>query len=124
MTYILRHNDDRGMSVSEINSTANAIINAGAETTATLLFGAIYHLIQNPRVMQLLTEEIRGALAAEGEICIMTASRLKYMLTVLDESLRLYPPVPTGLPLVPEEGDVIYGKFVPAGVSTWILSKK
>lgn len=39
------------------------------------------------------------------------------MLGVLEEGMRLYPPVPTSLPrCTPTEGDVIAGSFVPGNV--------
>ena len=39
------------------------------------------------------------------------------MLAVLDEALRLYPPAPGNFHrVVPEEGAVVCGKFVPGGV--------
>lgn len=40
------------------------------------------------------------------------------MLACLNEALRVYPPVPTGLPRVtPAGGRTILGRFVPQGVS-------
>ncbi|OBT38851.1 hypothetical protein VE00_10578 [Pseudogymnoascus sp. WSF 3629] len=114
MTYILRHNDERGMSIPEIEATANAIMIAGSETTATLLSGVTYNLLRKPETLKKLVDEIRGAFATEEEITLIGVGQLKYLLAVLDEGLRMYPPVPVGLPRnVPEQGAVINGKFVP-----------
>ncbi|KFY72655.1 hypothetical protein V499_07239 [Pseudogymnoascus sp. VKM F-103] len=114
MTYILRHNDERGMSIPEIEATANAIMIAGSETTATLLSGVTYHLLKNPETLKKLVGEIRGAFATEEEITLIGVGKLKYLLAVLDEGLRMYPPVPVGLPRnIPAEGAVINGKYVP-----------
>lgn len=122
MSHILRHNDEKGMKVPEIASNSNLLIIAGSETTATLLSGATYHLLRNPRVMERLKQEIRSTFAAESDISIAGVNDLKYMVAVLDESLRMYPPVPIGLPRrVPEAGDFINDKWVPGGVCVILL---
>jgi cytochrome P450 len=122
MSHILRHNDEKGMSFQEIRANANLLILAGSETTATLLSGATYHLLRNPRALRELTDEIRGAFALEEDITMASAGRLEYMLAVLDEALRMYPPVPSGLPRrVPGTGDFINGRWVPGGVCHYTL---
>lgn len=117
-SYILRHNDEKGMTTKEIEVNANLLIIAGSETTATLLSGCTYYLLKNPMVLHKLTREVRGAFKNENEITISEVSRLEYLMAVVDESFRLYPPVPTGLPrIVPKGGEDIDGGFVPEGVS-------
>ncbi|KAG9529486.1 benzoate 4-monooxygenase cytochrome P450, partial [Aureobasidium melanogenum] len=114
-TYILRHNDEKGMTPWEIEVNASLLIIAGSETTATLLSGCTYLLLKNPQALSKLTQEVRSAFQSEQEITIASVSRLEYLLAVLEESFRLYPPAPTGLPrLVPDGGEVIDGAFVPA----------
>ncbi|OBT98661.2 hypothetical protein VE01_03550 [Pseudogymnoascus verrucosus] len=118
MSHILRHNDEKGMKVPEIITNSTLLIVAGSETTATLLSGATYHLLKNPRVMKKLQREIREAFKVEEDIDMAGVNGLEYMLAVLDESFRMYPPVPTGLPRrVPGDGDVINDRWVPGGTS-------
>ncbi|KAK4938717.1 hypothetical protein LTR10_020900 [Elasticomyces elasticus] len=120
-SYILRHNDEKGMSVREIEVNANLLIIAGSETTATLLSGATYYLSLNPRALKKATDEVRLTFQSEDEITIDRAGRLSYLMAVVEESFRLYPPVPTGLPrVVPAGGEVIDGKFVPGGTAVAI----
>jgi len=118
MSSILKHEDDDfAMSVPEIRATSFAVIIAGSETTATLLSGTTYHLLQNPDKLAILTKEVRDAFSSEDEINISSVNKLKYLLAVLDEGLRIYPPVPGGLPRrVPAPGETILGRYVPAGV--------
>lgn len=117
MSYILKHNDEKGMSRPEIRATSFGVIIAGSETTATLLSGTTYHLLHQPEVMKKLVDEVRNSFESESEISLVSVGRLKYMLAVLDEGLRTYPPVPVGLPRrVPPPGEIINGKFVPPGV--------
>ncbi|KFY92053.1 hypothetical protein V500_04337 [Pseudogymnoascus sp. VKM F-4518 (FW-2643)] len=118
MSHILRHNDEKGMKVPEIIVNSALLIVAGSETTATLLSGATYHLLKNPRVMEKLQREIRGAFKEEKDIDIAGVNGLEYLLAVLDEAMRMYPPVPTGLPRrVPGDGDVINDRWVPGGTA-------
>lgn len=106
------------LSFDEIVSNAAALINAGSETTATLLSGTTFYLLRNPDAMKKITEEIRGAFKSESEINFNTVSNLKYTMACLNEGLRVYPPVPTGLPrVIPAGGEVIMDRYVPAKVS-------
>jgi cytochrome P450 len=67
--------------------------------------------------MKKLTSEIRGAFKSEDEIDFVSVSTLPYLLACLDEALRIYPPVPIGLPrVVPKGGASIAGNYVPEKV--------
>jgi cytochrome P450 len=94
------------------------LIIAGSETTATLLSGVTYYLLCNPSALKKLTEEVRTTFQSEEDININSVNRLNYMLACLDEALRIYPPVPIGLPrTVPRGGATITGYYIPEGVS-------
>lgn len=94
------------------------LIIGGSETTATLLSGVTYYLLCNPSTLAKLTTEIRNAFQREDEITITSVGQLPYLLACLDEGLRVYPPVPIGLPrVVPKGGATIAGRFVPEDVS-------
>ena len=77
-----------------------------------------YLLCTNPDALRKLAAEIRGAFKSEDEINFSSVSTLPYLLACLDEALRMYPPVPIGLPrVVPEGGAMIAGHYVPEDVS-------
>lgn len=120
MSYILTHNDkETGMTVPEIQANAYVVIIGGSETTATLLSGATYYLLRNPEVMEKLKTDIRSSFKSEKDITFATVSQLPYLLAVLNETLRIYPPVAAKLPrVVPAEGAIVDGRFVPGG--TWV----
>lgn len=105
------------MSLPEIYANAAVLVIAGSETTATALSGAIYHLLQNPAALQELTTEVRSTFNSEKEINFASVNNLKYMLACIEETLRMYPPVPALVPRrVPKGGADISGKWVPGGV--------
>ena len=123
--YILAANDDKGMSRQEIDVNAFSISTAGSESTATALAGAIFHLLQNPDTYQKLTHEIRATFPTSEAITLSTttAKSLPYLHGVLQETMRLYPPVAVTLPRrVPaeEDGVIIDGRPVPAGTTVGV----
>lgn len=121
MSYVLRYNDEKGMSRAEINATFNILMIAGSETTATLLSGCTYLLHKHPHVLQKLQAEIRGSFSSDEDITMLRVSYLKYLDAVIEESLRLYPPVPIALTRsTPLEGATICGHWVPGNVSVGV----
>lgn len=117
MAYILQADDDRSLSTREMEANAAVLILAGSETTASLLSGFTFYTASNPEIWKKLVEEVRGAFGKYDEIDFMGVSQLKYLNAALEESLRVYPPVPATIPrIVPKGGAMIDGKFVPEGV--------
>lgn len=107
-----------GLGVEEMITLSEVLMIAGSETTATVLSGMLYHLLRNPSCLSRLTHEIRSSFASENDINLNSTTRLQYLHAVLEESMRIYPPVPTSLPRVtPKPGQIICDKFVPAGTS-------
>lgn len=102
----------------EIEQTMRLIMLAGSETTATALSGAVYYLCKHPEIQKKLADEVRTTYKRDDEIDMHNVTNLKYMLTVLDETLRIYPPVSATMPRACHpDGDIILGKPVPGGVS-------
>lgn len=112
-----RTDDGQTLTTEEMASNARLLVLAGSETTATALCGAVYFLASHPEAQITLAKEVRLTFAAEGDIDIFSVNQLRYMLAVLDEAMRMFPPVPSQLPRVCQpEGDVICGHRIPAGV--------
>ena len=117
MSYILRYNDEKGISRDEIDSNFEVFIVAGSDTTANLMMGCTYHLLQNPDVLGRLNAEVRTAFHTAKDINLAALSEMPYLLAVLEESLRIHPPVPAGFARrVLPEGATISDRWVPGGV--------
>lgn len=120
MEQMLKHNsdvDEGGISRAEIHSNTHTLILAGSETTATTLSGAMYRLSTNPDKWDKLSSEIRMAFKDQSEIKLDALIRLPYLQAIIEECLRVYPPVSSGLPrVVPKGGVTICGDFIPEGV--------
>lgn len=107
------------MSQEEIICNMRVLLIAGSETSATLLSGATYFLIQNPQVLHRVQMEVRTVFQEEKDITLrsVNTSSLPYLDAVIQESFRCYPAVPATLPRKTGPGGaVIDGQFVPRNV--------
>jgi cytochrome P450 len=106
---------------------ANALtfLIAGHETTANALTWTLYLLSEQPKVQAWSAEEAREALAAGGDAQDIL-DRLVYLRWVLDEAMRLYPPVPRieRQALADDRlGDLQVGKGDYIGVWPWVVHR-
>ncbi|KAF2187920.1 cytochrome P450 [Zopfia rhizophila CBS 207.26] len=117
LTPVSNTNDSKALTRKEIETKSLVFLIAGSETTATTLSAATYLSLTHPEVWGQLKREVRGAFGNGDEIVIDAInSKLPYMLAMLNETLRFYPPVPTGFGrVVPRGGDTISGYFIPEG---------
>ncbi|RHZ53905.1 cytochrome P450 [Aspergillus thermomutatus] len=101
------------MTTEELVGTFTFLIVSGSETTATVLTGITNYLCHNPRVLKLLTDELRSV-PEEGGLTLASTATMPYLNGVIKEGMRLCHPVPGALSrVVPPEGKVIGGHFVP-----------
>ncbi|KAI1171137.1 cytochrome p450 monooxygenase [Nemania sp. FL0916] len=113
------------LTLEELELNAALLVVAGSETTATLLCGTFYLLGQHPDVLDKVVREVRSSFEREDQIDLISVNGLSYMLATLNETFRLYPPVPIGLPrIVPKGGGNIAGHWIPqdTAVSVWQLA--
>ena len=108
------------MTRAEIMGTCRVLLVAGSETTATLLSGATYYLLENSAALHRVQKELRHALRTPNEInlrSVSTTGLLPYFEAVIQESFRCYPPLPVTLPRNSGSwGAMVDGHFVPPGV--------
>ncbi|TGJ78464.1 hypothetical protein E0Z10_g10302 [Xylaria hypoxylon] len=102
------------MSEKEMMSQTPSLIIAGSETTATSLSGTTWFLLKHPECMAKLQEEVRGAFTSVDEITGDSTVNLRYLHGVIEESLRMFPPIPFSLPRH-SPGAVIDGHYIPEG---------
>ena len=102
-----------------INSMQN--IAAGSDTTSITLRSILYHLMKNPRYYKKLQDEIDEMTVTrtseDEEVKYSEAFKMPYLQAVIKEGLRIHPALAVIHPrIVPEEGAVISGKWLPSGV--------
>lgn len=91
---------------------------AGYETTATSLTWTLYLLARHPGVAEALFEEFQRVLGGR-DLVMADLSALPYARAVLQEAMRLYPPVYT-LPRRTAAEDELGGYLIPAGTPVLI----
>ncbi|KAK0119808.1 hypothetical protein ONS95_011240 [Cadophora gregata] len=116
-SHFLKHRDGI-MTDNDLLSNASLFILAGSETSATLLSGLIHLLLKNPDWMQKVRDEVDAAFKDTSEMTFMKEAQLQYLHACVEETFRVYPPVPMELNRVtPPEGATIDGVFVPGNKS-------
>ncbi|KAI0465973.1 cytochrome P450 monooxygenase-like protein [Xylaria cf. heliscus] len=100
---------------AELKEQARSLILAGSETTATTLTAITFQLLKSPDVLAKLQHEIRSTFTSMDQITGDLTSGLEYLNGVIEEGLRMFPPVMTTLPRH-SPGAVIEGYYIPSGV--------
>ncbi|KAL1606247.1 hypothetical protein SLS60_003649 [Paraconiothyrium brasiliense] len=101
----------------ELYENALTLVVAGSETTATLLSGVVYYLCRHPDVLEKAQKEVRKAFEKDSEITPASVNELEYMIAVLSETLRIFPPSGFGFPrlISSKGGQSVAGGWVPEG---------
>ncbi|KAL4744100.1 cytochrome P450 [Aspergillus similis] len=115
---VMNQKEELRLSRTEMYANSQVFMVAGTETTATALSGLFYQLLQNPDKMEKLVNEVRGNFQKDSDIDMRALEQMQYLNACLEEALRVYPPVPIGLPRVtPDDGLVVCGQYVPGKVA-------
>ncbi|ONM28270.1 Cytochrome P450 71A26 [Zea mays] len=100
---------------------------AATDTSYTTLVWAMAELINHPREMRKVQDEVRAAVGGGGRVTEDHLEELRYLRCVIKETLRLRTPLPL---LVPRETTVdteLLGYHVPAGtrviVNAWAIAR-
>lgn len=113
------------MTKKQIRNELIVLFMAGHETTANVLAWTWYLISQAPDVETKLYDELDQVL--EGRIPEMSdVENLKYTRAILDETMRLYPPVPI-LSREAQAEDTIRNRNIPAGsimlIVPWLIHR-
>jgi len=94
------------------------LIVAGSDTTATTLIYTFYNIAKNPSLAEKIRAELKEKkIENNADMSVSTLQYCDYLNGVINETLRLHPPVPGGVfRNTPKEGVVIDGKQLPGGV--------
>lgn len=105
--------DGKGMNDQQLRDEVLIMFAAGHETTANAMAWAFYELQRHPEVLAKLRTELAQVLGGRAPTAA-DLPRLAYTRMVIDEVLRLYPPVfVTNRQAA--QSDVVYGFHIPAG---------
>lgn len=132
MSHFLRENQQQqgktGMTDAELKIASSILMTAGSDTNATLLCGCLYYVLRDEKVWNHLSMEIRTEYSQEADITFASLQKLPYLNAVIEETLRIYPVVPSTFPRrTASSGATIIDRFVPAdyaiGVNGYAASR-
>ena len=88
---LARDEDGSGLSDAQVRDEVMTLLLAGHETTANTLTWTWYELARNPGVLAALDSEL--ATLGDRDVTIDDLPALPYTLAVIEEAMRLHPPV-------------------------------
>lgn len=96
---------------------------AGSDTTATTLSCLFFLLATDKPACVKLQEEIDIVFPKPAQLDVSKLSKMTYLQACINETLRLFPPVPSGLQrMTPSEGIFIGERFIPGDTIVTIPS--
>jgi cytochrome P450 len=106
--------DDGHMNDRQVRDEALTILMAGHETTASALTFALWLIAKHPEIQQRMCDEITNAIGATPPTAA-DYPKLKYVVQVFAESMRLYPPAWVSARTAIESYTTRTGQFIPKG---------
>ncbi|PON43458.1 Cytochrome P450, E-class, group I [Parasponia andersonii] len=122
-------NGDQGFSLTSDNLKAIIfdIFSAGIETSGAAVDWAMAEMIKNPRIMKKAQEEVREVFSRKGLVDETGLTKMKYLKSVVKETLRLHPPLPLLIPRESRDKCEINGYEIPAKtriiVNAWAIGR-
>ncbi|KAJ7979238.1 Cytochrome P450 [Quillaja saponaria] len=100
---------------------------AGTETSSTTVEWAMSEILKNPKVMEQAQAEVRRVFDKKGYVDETQFHQLNYLRAVIQETMRLHPPLPFLLPRESSERCEISGYEIPANtrviINVWAMGR-
>ncbi|KAF9139202.1 hypothetical protein BGX30_008247 [Mortierella sp. GBA39] len=115
LDHFLSQQDENGFDNKYLRDMLLNFLLAGRDTTASLLSWTTWKLVQHPKVLEKLYQEIVQVIGPDRVPGYEDIKKLKYQKQVINEVLRLCPPVPINPRESVEEDVLPNGYYIPAG---------
>ena len=123
-SWLLKAAEDKGdrEATKWLHGDSRLIIVAGSDTVAIVLTHLFYYLAINPTHVHKLREELEPLMRRGGQpFSIRDVQNAKHLNAVINETLRMHPPVPSGVfRTTPKQGIIVDGVFVPGGANVTV----
>ncbi|KAF6203169.1 hypothetical protein GE061_003586 [Apolygus lucorum] len=103
-----------------LGAQAFVFLIAGFETTSSTIYHLTYLLSQNQDCQEKAREEVNRLLAKHGDYTYEMLRELTYLNYCIDETLRLFPPVPANFRVCTRECTFPDGTTIPKGTAVFI----
>ncbi|KAF9094799.1 hypothetical protein BGX23_001576 [Mortierella sp. AD031] len=115
LDHFLSQQDEDGFDSKYLRDMLLNFLLAGRDTTASLLTWTTWNLVHHPEVIEKLNHEILQVIGPDRVPGYEDIKKLKYQKQVINEVLRLCPPVPFNPRQSVEEDVLPNGHYIPAG---------
>jgi cytochrome P450 family 628 len=101
-----------------LTAETSLLIIAGSDTAASVLTFTMYYLATVPGLAKQLRQELEANnIRDDGSLSIPSLTHLVHLNALINEVLRLWPPVPSGLHRMPPRGGAtVNGRYFPGGI--------
>ncbi|GKV51810.1 hypothetical protein SLEP1_g58434 [Rubroshorea leprosula] len=131
VTSLLKLQENGGLEFPLTDTDIKAVIldifNAGSETSSTIVDWAMAEMIKNPKVLEKAQKEVRRVFDKQGDVDEAGIHELRYLTTVIKETLRLHPSLPLLFPRISREKCEIKGYQIPEKtqviISAWAIAR-
>ncbi|XP_057485896.1 cytochrome P450 71D9-like [Actinidia eriantha] len=128
---LLQHHErganEFSLTINNIKAVILDIFSAGSETSATTVDWAMVEMMKKPRIMKKAQAEVRTVFNGKGNVDETGLQELKYLKSIIKETLRLHPAAPLLLPRECGERCEIYGYEIPVKtkviVNAWAIGR-
>ncbi|VVA25870.1 PREDICTED: cytochrome P450 [Prunus dulcis] len=111
---------DFELTTSNVKAILQDMFVGGSDTSWTAAIWLMSELLQNPRVMKKVQEEVRRVAGRRGYVEESDIKEMKYMTCVIKENLRLHPPAPLLLPREAMSDVKLGGYDIPAKTQVFV----
>ncbi|XVF03639.1 hypothetical protein REPUB_Repub05bG0010400 [Reevesia pubescens] len=123
----LQENGEFSLSDDNIKAILFDIFSGGSETSSTLVEWAMLEMIKNPRVMREAQTEVRQVFEGKGNVDETRIHELKYLKSVIKETLRLHPIFPLLIPRECSKDCEVNGFQIPSKtrviINAWAIGR-
>ncbi|OIW05382.1 hypothetical protein TanjilG_28848 [Lupinus angustifolius] len=121
------NNQDICLTKGNIKAIIHDIFSAGGETSATTIDWAMAEMVRDPRVMKKAQAEVREVFNEKERVDETYINELKYLKSVVKETLRLHPAAPLLLPKECGQACEINGYHIPVKskviINAWAIGR-
>ncbi|CAN0911226.1 Desmethyl-deoxy-podophyllotoxin synthase [Linum grandiflorum] len=115
------------MTMDVIKAVTLELFLAGIETSSTTIEWTMSEMIRHPGVLNKVQEEVRQVFGKNGDVKEDNLHQLKYLDTIIAETLRLHPPIPLLAPREGREHVMLNGRDIPTKtrviVNAWAINR-
>ncbi|KAG8528870.1 uncharacterized protein KY384_006559 [Bacidia gigantensis] len=108
-----------GYDLNVLQGDSQLIIVAGSDTTASTLTNLFYELARKPDLVSKIRDELQPLIKQGGDISDQKLQTLNLLTGVINETLRLHPPVLALQRKTPREGLTIGETYIPGDITVW-----